>query len=551
MSGNASWRDVYLKRALRPPRLRDAQRLLDSEEYGRAAALLREHLQEHAGDAPALYLLGEIAKRQRRLEQTLALWAQSVEAAPDFAPARFDYAVALLEAYRADMALAHAETLLKAESRNDDFRALKALALEGLDDYSGAEELWRALLAEHPDNAASWRRYAYVLRGLGKLDECIAALRRIIALEPNSGGAWWDLADIKSFRFGANDIAEMERRIKDASLQGPDRVRLHFALGKAYGNLKQYETSFGHYAKGNALQRATLQYDPEVLTAYVARSKRVFSEALFAKHAGQGRQDRDPIFVVGMLRAGSTLVEQILASHSQVEATRELTEMAAISQHLQKVAKQNGYDYPGVLEHLRADVPPSLGGTYLENVKPHRRTDRPFFVDKMGANFAHVGLIHVILPNARIIDVRRHPLACGFSIFSQFFAKGQNSAYRLTDIGRHYRDYVELMDHFDRVLPGRVHRLYYEDLVAEPESAIRRLFDYLELPFEESCLHFHKTERAITTVSAEQVRQPLYRGAVDHWRNYEPWLGPLKTALGPALEAYPAADRSGGGGASG
>ena len=534
-----SW-ELQSRYPLRHPRLREAARLADSGQLEPAAALLREHLKEHPGDPQALHLLGETAKRQGHLRQALALWEQCVDLAPDFAPARFDYARALVDGFRADTALAHATELLKREPRNADYRALKAFALKELGDYSGAAELWRDLIAEHPGHIAAWTRYAFALRGLGRLDECISAFRTVIALNPASGEGWWNLADVKSFRFGEADIAEMEKLIADASLSARDRVCFHFALGKAFGDMKKYETSFGHYAKGNALHRLSTPHDPDILTSYVARSKRVFGEEFFRRHSGSGCADRDPVFIVGMLRAGSTLVEQILASHSQIEATRELTEIAAISQHLQQLAARKGQDYPGVLDHTGPDVFHGLGGKYLENTKVHRRLGRPFFLDKMGANFAHTGLIELLLPNAKIIDVRRHPLACGFSVFSQYFVIGQNNTYRLSDIGRHYHDYVELMDHFDRVLPGRVHRVFYEDLVAQPERQIRRLLDYLELPFEEACLQFYGTERAIATVSAEQVRQPIYRDALERWRNYEPWLGSLKAALGPVLEAYPA-----------
>jgi predicted Zn-dependent protease len=555
MSRHAGTWELAKRYPLRHPRLREAARLGDLGQTGPAVRLLREHLKDHPSDPHAHHLLGELAKRKGRLDQSLALWERCVELAPDFTPARFDYAVALLEGYRADTALVHAEELLKREPRNADYRVLKAFALEALDDYSGAAELWRGLLAEQPENTGAWSRYAFVLRGLGKLDECISAFRKVIAQDSASGSAWWNLADVKSFRFLEADITAMEKLISDANLPAPERVCAHFALGKAYGDLKKYEISFSHYARGNALQRLAVSHDPDVLTSYVARSKRVFTPEFFHRHEGSGCTNRDPIFIVGMLRAGSTLIEQILASHSQIEATRELTEIASISQHLQQLAKQKECDYPAVLDRIDAGAFGSLGERYLENARVHRRLDRPFFVDKMGANFAHIGLIQLLFPNAKIVDMRRHPLACGFSVFSQYFPKGQNNTYRLTDIGRHYHDYVVLMAHFDRVLPGRVHRVYYEDLVAQPEAEIRRLLDYLELPFEEDCLQFHRTERAIATISAEQVRQPLYRSALDHWRNYELWLAPLKSALGPVFELYPAVpefdDADAGGYASG
>jgi hypothetical protein len=331
----------------------------------------------------------------------------------------------------------------------------------------------------------------------------------------------------------------MEAQLSRTDVAAADRVRLHFALGKANADRARYEASFGHYAQGNALHRSTIRHDPALLSAYVARCKQVFTADFFARRAGFGSPGRAPIFVVGMMRAGSTLVEQILASHSQIEGTRELSDLAAVSGQLQGEAASEGLSYWQVLERMNADEATQLGAAYLAAVEPHRRLGKPFFLDKMGANFTHIGLIRMILPEARIIDVRRHPLACGFSIFSQLFPQGQNDAYRLEDIGQLYRDYVELTAHFDAVLPGLVHRVFYEDLVAETEREIRRLFDYLGVPFEAQSLEFHKTRRVVATVSAEQVRRPIYPDALEQWRHFEPWLGPLANSLGPVLVAYP------------
>lgn len=528
----------------RHPRLREASRLIGIGQPGPAASLLRDFLKQHPRDGHALYLLAAIVRKQGQLANALRLLARAVECAPEFSAARRDYATALLAARRPDAALSLTGELLEREERNAEYRAIRARALEALGDFAGAAAIWRALTEEHPAHAPFWTGYANVLRGLGRLDDCIAVCRRIIALEPASGGAWWNLADLKTYRFSDVEIGQMETSIAGPAILAEDRACLHFALGKAYADRELYEKSFGNYARGNAIRRLSIEHDPEVLTAYVARAKRVFTPELFRKFAGSGSDSREPLFVVGMMRSGSTLVEQILASHSQIEGTRELPDIAAASQHLQQMALEAGCEYPGVLERIKGEVLRGLGERYLENTRSHRRLGRPFFIDKMGANFAHVGLICLLFPNARIVDVRRYPLACGFSIFSQYFPEGQNNAFRLADIGRSYRDYVGLMAHFDRVLPGRVHRVFYESLVAEPEAEIRRLLEYLELPFEEACLVFHRTERAVATVSAEQVRLPIYRSALDRWRNYEPWLGPLRAALGPVLDGYPAAPES-------
>lgn len=525
---------------LRHRRLREAARLAESGDTGSALELLRTHLKQRPRDAHALHLLAGLVRSQGRSGQAFALWQRASEAAPNFAPARLSYADALLDSNRPDDALLQLEAVPEREPPDPDHLALKARTLEALDDVLGAADLWRRLLDDEPENTEYLTRYAWVLRALGRSDESVAVYRSVIALQPGFGGAWWNLADIKTFRFTETDIAVMEDLVEHAGNASDDRTCLHFALGKAYGDRTNYSKSFDHYARGNALQRLAVEHDPEILTAYVSRATKVFSPDLFGRFAGSGSASCAPIFIVGMMRSGSTLVEQILASHSQIEGTRELAEISALSQDLQRSAAQRRLAYPELLEQLEPDVLRQLAEQYLENTLMRRKLGRPRFIDKMGANFAHLGLIHLLFPGAKIVDVRRHPLACGFSIFAQYFPKGQNNTWRLSDIGRTYRDYVTLTDHFDRVLPGRVHRVFYEHLVATPEAEIRRLLEYLEIPFEGECLEFHRTERAVATISAEQVRQPLYRMAVEHWRNYEPWLAPLKAALGPALENYPA-----------
>ena len=349
------------------------------------------------------------------------------------------------------------------------------------------------------------------------------------------------LANLKTYRFSDADIARMEAELVKPAASQESRAALNFALGKAYGDREQYAKSFEYYARGNAIQRLSLKHDPDVLTAYVARCKPLFTPELFATRADSGSARRDPIFLVGMTRSGSTLVEQILASHSAIEGTRELTELAAVAKYIEnEIAPRYDSKFPDVLAALGAGEFQALGERYLESVRRYLTLGRPFFTDKMGSNFVYIGMLQLILPNAKIVDVRRHPLACCWSNFTQLFTSGQNYAYRLTDLAHLYRDYADLMAHWDRVLPGKVHRVLYEQLVAEPEVEIRRLLAYLDLPFEESCLQFHSNARAVSTVSSEQVRRPIYTDGLEQWRNYEPWLGQLRTALGPVLDNYPA-----------
>lgn len=524
--------------SLRHPRLREAAALLDGSRVGLAAKMLREFLRDHPRDAGALHLLAEAATRQGRNENAEILLAQCVELAPDFTAGRFSYANALLQVNRPEAALAQAEKLLTQEPRNPPFRALNAMALDAVEDYVTSAASWRELTLDYPGRRDFWTRYGHALRALGLREECIAAYRKAVEINPAYGGAYWSLADLKTFRFGDDEIARMEAQLARADLAAEDRTGMHFALGKAYADQALYETSFAHYAKGNAIHRLGLKHDPEVLTAHVARCKALFTAEFFDARAALGCGSTDPIFIVGMARAGSTLIEQILASHSQIEGTRELPDLAALATDL-KTETASGADYPRILETLDAADLKRLGERYLDSVRVHRKRDRSFFTDKMGTNFMHIGMIRLILPHAKIVDMRRHPLACGFSNFTQIFPRGQNHAYRLADIGRLYRDYVELTAHFDRVLPGKVHRVFYESLVADPEAEIRRLLDYLGLPFEPACLRFHETDRVVTTASSEQVRSPIYQDALGQWRHYEPWLGPLKAALGSVLDTYP------------
>lgn len=527
-------------RSLRHPQLREAAALLENNRLPAAAKSLREFQNRHPRDASALHLSAELAARRREYAQAEVLFAESLALAPGLVSARYGFANMLLQANKPDEALEEAEQLLAKDQKNPLFRGLKAVALEAIENYTAAAAIWKGLIEDYPDRPDCRERYGHPLRGLGLGEECVATYRKALELDPSFVRAYWSLANLKTFRFDPAEIERMESLLANTDLSVEERTQLLFALGKAYGDEKLYEKSFANYAKGNALHRLGLEHDPDVLTSYVAQCKRVFTAEFMRERAMAGCRDPDPIFIVGMARSGSTLVEQILASHSQIEGTRELFDLAAVSQEIQyKIAPALNEKYPHVLKKLDNGKLKRLGESYIDGTRIHRKLDRPFFTDKTGANFVHVGLVRLILPNARIVDVRRHPLACGLSNFVQLFAKGQNYAYRLPDIGRLYRDYVDLMAHFDRVSPGTVHRVIYENLVADPETEVRRLLDYLALPFEPSCLQFHKTERVVATVSSEQVRKPIYRDALEQWRHYEPWLGPLGKSLGDVLTEYP------------
>ena len=529
------------EKPVRHPRLRSAVDLIATNRFGVATKLLRDFLRDHPRDVVALYLAAKAASALDRHDDAQDLLAKCVEIAPDFAAARYSWVSELIKVNRPKAAIAEADVLLQREPRNPMFRFIKAWALESVGDHTAAEVVCRQLTQDYPSRPQTWERLGHALRALGRLEDCIAACRRHLELDPSSGAGWWKLADLKTFRFERFDIDKMEAVLARSDVSSTDRTFVHFALGKAYGDLKQFDKSFANYTRGNALQGVSLRYDPDVLTDYIQRCRQFFTVDFFRRHPDVGSPAPDAIFIIGMQRSGSTLVEQILASHSQIEGTSELPYLNAIPDSLAKASPDQDDEYPALLRTLDIAEFRKHGETYLESARAHRALDRPFFIDKMGANFMHVGLIHLILPNARIIDVRRHPLACCFSNFSQTYVKAIRNTSSLAHIGRHYRDYVTLMAHFDRVLPGKVHRIIYEELVEQPEHEIRRLLEFLELPFEESCLKFHKTERVVRTVSAEQVRQPINRESVDQWRNYEPWLAPLKSVLGTILDKYPQA----------
>ncbi len=382
--------------------------------------------------------------------------------------------------------------------------------------------------------------YGHALKTHGREADSIKAYERSIELLPSLGEAYWSLANLKTLRFTAAQIEAMRTQLARADIADEHRFHLHFALAKALEDSGAYAESFQHYAQGNRLRRAGIQYSADDVTAQTQRSKSLLTADFFARRRGYGHPSPAPIFIVGLPRAGSTLIEQILSSHSLVEGTMELPDIPALARSVMQAARLEGpARYPEPLLSLDEQQCHALGERYLAGTRIQRKSDAPFFIDKLPNNFTHLGLIQLALPNAKIIDARRHPLGCCFSGFKQHFARGQNFTYGLEDIGRYYHDYVELMSHFDKALPGRIHRVFYEKMIEDTEGEVRRLLEYCGLPFEPGCLRFYENERAVRTASSQQVRQPIYRGGLEQWRHYEPWLQPLKTALGPILDRYP------------
>ncbi len=530
---------MYVRHSSQDPRHVRIGAALQEQRLADAEKMLRDRLVSHPADVVALCMLADVAERSGRMGEAYALLERCLELAPSYARARHNHAVLLLRQNRAEEALQECDKMLASDPGNADGRKLRAAILVRLLDYEESIKVCEGLLAEDPDQPTIWTSLGHMMKSVGRRDESVAAYRKAITQAPHFGEPYWSLANLKSGYMDQADIDAMREQLARPELSKRDRTHLHFALGRALEDRGAFADSFRHYEEGNRLRLERGGYDIEELSRHVSRSKALFDNAFFADRVGSGANDTDPIFIIGLPRSGSTLVEQILASHSAVEGTMELPNIAAIAKSLDD--SKNGPDEPGYPEAigtLDSDTLRSLGELYLDQTRVHRKLGKPRFIDKMPNNFAHVGLIHLILPNARIIDVRRHPMACGLSLFKEHFANAQLFSYSLATIGQYYRQYVELMAHFRQVLPGRVHRIVYEALVEDTESEVRKLLEHCGLPFEANCLRFYENARAVSTASSEQVRQPIFRQGLDHWRNYEAWLQPLRNELGSLIETY-------------
>ena len=518
-----------LRASTRDPALLEAADALARNELGEAEPILRQRLKEEPTDIGAIRMLAELAGRIGRNRDAETLLRRALELAPGFAAARHNLAIALHRQGRSDEAIGEIDQLLAKEPGHPSYINLKAAALARLGDYEPSIALYCQVLVHYPNQPKVWMSLGHSLKTVGRQEESVDAYRRCLDLQPTLGEAWWSLANLKTFRFSDADRAAMRAAMEVPGLSEEDRFHLEFALGKAEEDAGAYETSFAHYAEGNRRRRTLIDYDAAELSRAVDCQISLFTPDFFAARKGWGVQAADPIFVVSLPRSGSTLIEQILASHGQVEGTTELSDIAALATRV----GLNG------MSSLGAEEARALGEEYLERTRIQRKTDRPFFVDKMPNNWAHVGFIRLILPNAIIIDARRHPLACCFSNFKQHFARGQTFTYDLTDLAHYYADYVRLMDHFDSVLPGYIHRVFYEAMVGDTEGQVRALLAHAHLTFEDQCLRFHETERAVRTASSEQVRRPIFREGVEQWRWFSPWLDPLRQALGKEVQDYP------------
>jgi len=508
--------------------------LAEGDIYG-AERILRQFLLKHGNHLEAMRLLAQIGLQLDVLDDAEFLLESALTFDPNYHIARYDYAVVLGKRHKHAAALEEARKLLKVDPRHRAFRTVYATACVGLGDHEEALRVYRELLAETPQNPELHLSVAHALKTQGRQAQAIEEYRAAAAARADFGDAYWSLANLKTYRFTDEELARMRQIEAADATRLVDRYHLCFALGKALEDRGEYEESFRYYERGNAFKKSESRFDLGAMERNLGLQASLCTREFLAARAGGGCQRPDPIFIVGLPRSGSTLIEQILASHSQVDGTMEL---ADIPRMVQQLSGRESRDAPSRYPALLADLVPAerlrLGEKYIADTRVYR-TDKPYFIDKMPNNFRHIGLIHLILPNARIIDARREPLACCFSNFKQLFASGQEFTYSLEDIGRYYRAYVDVMAHWDTVLPGGILHVQHESVVEHLEGNVRRLLDFLGLPFEAACIEFYRTERSVRTASSEQVRQPIYKEGIDQWRSFEPWLGPLKSALGDLL----------------
>jgi tetratricopeptide (TPR) repeat protein len=495
-----------------------------------AEELTRQYMAIHGEHVEALRLLAKMATDAGAEYDAELMLQRAVALAPEHETARHELALVLLSRQKHTAARAQVTRLLAASPAHSAYRRLDAEAAAGTGNYSEALPLYGSLLRENPQDPDLYLAIGNALKTTGKTAEAVDSYHYAIAARPGYGEAYWALANLKTYGFSDAELTAMRQGEASSNTTPVDRYHLCFALGKALEDLGHFQESFEYYERGNALKRATLHYRPGALEQVAQRQTAVCTPQFFAARQQWGSASNAPIFIVGLPRSGSTLVEQILGSHSQVEGTLELADIPRLVQELQTGMRDGRPGYPELLGALSADQCRHLGEKYLADTAAYR-TGKPRFTDKMPNNFRHLGLLHLILPSARIIDVRREPMACGFSIFKQLFANGQRFAYSLEEIARYYRMYVQLMAHWERVLPGKILRVQYEDLVSELEPTVRRMLDFCGLEFESGCVEFHRTRRTVHTPSSEQVHQPLYRESLDQWRNYERWLAPLRRAL--------------------
>ncbi len=539
--------DQYHRLAALPEALLGVRNMMAEGKLLKAEKLCRRFMQQNQKHVEGMRLLADLGVKTNVLDDAEFLLESALVFEPDNLQARFDYMNVLYKRQKFERSFQEAKKLLTREPQNDTYKTAYANQSMALGRFNEAIDIYNELLKKPtPGNedrsevsAGLQLVLGHALKTVGRLDEAIQSYRQSYQARQDFGDAWWSLANLKTYRFTADEIRKMQQYEADENTHLDDRIHFCFALGKAFEDAEDYDRASDYYLSGNALKKTALRYSAERMTAQLHLHKQYCTREFFQQRSHFGHDAADPLFIVGLPRAGSTLLEQILASHSLVDGTLELQNIPALAGRLDgRRLMTEAPKYPAALHDLDAARAKQFGEAFVSDTRIHRQ-GAPFFTDKMPNNFRHIGLIHLILPNARIIDARRHPMACCFSGFKQLFAEGQEFTYGLHEIGQYYRDYVELMEHWEQVLPGKVLRVNYEEVVADLETQVRRILEFCDLPFEEACVNYHQTERSVRTPSSEQVRQPIFTEGLEQWRHFEARLDPLKEALGALLTRYP------------
>ncbi|MEH6910086.1 MAG: sulfotransferase [Oceanicoccus sp.] len=513
--------------------------LLSDGKIIKAESLCRQFLKASPRHVEGMRLLAEIGQRLGAMDEAEFLLESAVLFEPANEKVRIDYIKVLRKRQRFSLALSEAKKLLEKAPENPQFQSIYAIELMQTGDYEEALGYFDSVLEKLPHDPITLTSKGHALKTQGRYQQAVDSYNAALAARPQHGEAYYSLANLKTYKFSEAEISHMLQQEGNAEHSLMERVYLYFALGKAYEDSKNFSKSFEYYQLGNNLKWNSSGYDAEKMTEELMAQREVCTAELFSAQQGHGYDAPDPIFILGLPRSGSTMLEQILSSHSQVDGTLELPNILAMAQKLRRRGKKEAEkSYPQILEDLSADELKSLGEQFISDTAIHRK-GALFFIDKMPNNFRHIGLIKLILPNAKIIDARRHPMACCFSNYKQLFAEGQEFSYSLSDMGQYYTDYVKLMKHWDEVLPGQILRVNYEQVVDDLEGQVRRVLDFCGLPFESACLSFHETKRSVRTASSEQVRQPIFKTGLEQWKNYSAQLSALEHQLADIIDRYP------------
>ena len=523
-----------------PKALLQVRDWINEGRLAQAEQLCRQFLIRHPKQVEGMRLLAYIGVQTEVLDDAEVLLENAVRFEPDNDLARYDYMGVLYKRQKYAASFEQAERLIQKEPENIRHQTAYANQCVAIGRFDEAIEIYDRVIPQVTDPAMVHLLKAHALKTIDQSEQAITAYRAAYENKPGFGDAYWSLANLKTYRFTDLEVEAMLTSVAEPNLSPVDHVHLNFALGKHFEDGKDFEQAFAFYQQGNNLKQRQIGYDGELLSQRLNLQTTVCDDVLFKQRKNSGFQAPDPIFIVGLPRSGSTLLEQILASHPQVDGTQELPNIAAFAFELDGRRRlQDAPQYPACLTSIPDSELAAMGQKYLDDTQIHRG-QAPFFIDKMPNNFRHIGLIQLILPNAKIIDARRHPMACCFSGFKQLFASGQEFSYSLEDIGRYYQDYISLMNHWHRVLPGKILTVHHEAVVFDLEAQVRQLLAFCGLAFDPACLNFHQTERSVRTPSSEQVRQPIYQSGLEAWMGFEPWLAPLKAAIGDAvLEDYP------------